>query len=66
MNLELKAEHLEKSNGEKEDILARVISDLETKNRHLHDAMSHMTSEFQVRAWKFRSGSETNIVARYF
>ena len=37
-----------KASNEKEDILARVISDLESKNRHLQEALSHMSSEFQV------------------
>jgi len=49
LDLESKAENLEKSTGEKEEILARVISDLESKNRHLHVAMSNMSSEFDVR-----------------
>lgn len=48
MDLESKAENVAKSTNEKEDILAGVISDLEAKNRHLHVAMSDMSSEFQV------------------
>lgn len=48
--LESRNDDLEKSTQEKEEILAGVISDLETKNRHLHDAMGHITSEYQVRS----------------
>ena len=48
LDLEAKAENIAKSTGEKEEILARVISDLESKNRHLHVAMSKMSSEFEV------------------
>nr|NP_001041461.1 zinc finger protein 6 [Ciona intestinalis]XP_009860813.1 zinc finger protein 6 isoform X1 [Ciona intestinalis]FAA00159.1 TPA: zinc finger protein [Ciona intestinalis] len=52
--LEMKAETLENSTGEKEEILARVITDVENKNRHLHHAMSNMSSEFEARElqWK--------------
>ena len=55
MELESKADNLVKSTGEKEEILARVISDLESKNRHLHSAMSNMSSEFQVTLLSLRN-----------
>ena len=53
VNSQLEKEILDKEDDlsgviEKEEILAKVISDLESKNRHLHDALSHMSDEFQV------------------
>ena len=48
-DLEMKLEKMDKSTNEKEDIFASVISDLETKNRHLHEVLSQMTAEFQSR-----------------
>ncbi|CAK8684177.1 FYVE and coiled-coil domain-containing protein 1-like isoform X2 [Clavelina lepadiformis] len=49
LELQGKIEAIVKASNEKEDILARVISDLESKNRHLQEALSHMSSEFQER-----------------
>lgn len=54
VNSQLEKEILDKEDDlsgviEKEEILAKVISDLESKNRHLHDALSHMSDEFQTR-----------------
>lgn len=46
--LENEANSAAKSASERQDILARVISDLESRNQHLQSAMGHMSTEFQV------------------
>ncbi|XP_077975617.1 FYVE and coiled-coil domain-containing protein 1-like isoform X2 [Styela clava] len=53
--LENEANSVAKSAGEKQDILARVISDLESRNQSMEEAMSQMTTEFQIREQEWES-----------